>query len=59
VRTRRWKYIRTDQGPGHNVFKELYDLENDPYELDNLAYSSAYAEILDHLAERLEELQSE
>ena len=33
---------------------ELYDLEKDPYELDNLAESQAYAEIVDQLQKRLE-----
>jgi arylsulfatase A-like enzyme len=59
VRTRRWKYIRTDQGPSRKIFEELYDLESDPYELDNLAYSNTRDEILDALAERLLELQAE
>ena len=33
---------------------ELYDLEKDPYELDNLAENQAYAEIVDQLRKRLE-----
>jgi len=33
---------------------ELYDLEKDPYELDNLAESQAYVEIVDQLQKRLE-----
>jgi arylsulfatase A-like enzyme len=36
---------------------ELYDLRRDPYELDNLAYLDAYAEIADAMARRLRRLQ--
>lgn len=39
VRTRRWKYIETrdEIDPSSPVtFRELYDLANDPYELDNI-----------------------
>jgi len=34
VRTRRWKYIHYTELSGMD---ELYDLDRDPYELDNLA----------------------
>jgi hypothetical protein len=37
----------------------LYDLRNDPYELNNLAGKSAYDEIRAELARRLEELRNE
>ena len=33
---------------------ELYDLDKDPYELENLAENQAYAEIVDQLRKRLE-----
>ena len=33
---------------------ELYDLENDPYEVDNLAESQPHAGIVDRLKKRLE-----
>jgi N-acetylglucosamine-6-sulfatase len=32
IRTKRWKYVKYDDG-----FLELYDLRNDPHELDNAA----------------------
>jgi arylsulfatase A-like enzyme len=57
VRTRRWKYIQTSEEK--TTFEELYDLENDPYELFNLAFDSDYAAIRQHLADRLEELKAE
>ena len=33
IRTKRWKYIRYNDLQGMN---ELYDLQNDPYEMNNL-----------------------
>jgi N-acetylglucosamine-6-sulfatase len=54
VRTMEWKY--TEYGTGE---KELYDLVNDPYELQNLAGKSAYKEIQAKLAVRLQELKAE
>lgn len=47
IRTSRYKYIRTGR------FKELYDLEHDPYELDNVAADPAYKTIRADLAKRL------
>lgn len=45
-----WKYISYVGGSS-----ELYDLEADPYELENLAENSAYADIRDSMKSRLEE----
>lgn len=54
VRTERWKYIRyIDQMP---VYKELYDLKNDPHETVNLIDEPKYAKELDKLRERCDEL---
>ena len=59
VRTERWKYIHdplaigatltsgSDGGPGD--VDELYDLENDPWELRNVAYMPEYAAVLPEL----------
>jgi arylsulfatase A-like enzyme len=56
VRTERLKYVRTEAAGG--VREELYDLEADPYELDNLAGDTDHAEVQAALAERLLELQA-
>ena len=54
VRTRRWKYIRYfDQDP---VWEELYDLEQDPHEAQNLRGEPACAEELTRLRLRCDEL---
>ncbi|AJY45912.1 sulfatase-like hydrolase/transferase [Martelella endophytica] len=61
LRTRKWKYSVTDpDGDGWNqsaslryVESHLYDLENDPYELDNLVLSPAHADIRAALSKRL------
>jgi arylsulfatase A-like enzyme len=49
IRTRRWKYTY-DPIDGS---EELYDLENDPWELTNLAGDSRHAEIAGDLRRRL------
>ena len=36
VRTQRWKLIRSVPGDGGTPSEELYDLDRDPYELDNV-----------------------
>ena len=61
IRTHRWKYAVTAPGmsgtaaPGATEYLEshLYDLEVDPYELNNLVGRTAYRELCDQLAERL------
>jgi arylsulfatase A-like enzyme len=57
VRTERWKYVLLEASQG--VTEELYDLEQDPYELQNLAFDSAHAETLDALRVRLAELTAQ
>lgn len=63
LRTRRWKYhvrapgehdFETDQ-PGADRYTEaeLYDLDSDPYELDNLITDRAHRPVVEDLRERL------
>lgn len=49
IRYKQWKLIRY-----HNVLDQLFDLENDPDELTNLADSPHYASLREDLARRLE-----
>ena len=52
LRTSAYKYIETE--PAGEV--ELYDLAQDPYELNNVAHDPAYADVRNALAARLVEL---
>lgn len=54
VRTAEWKYVEYVTGE-----KELYDLRNDPYELQNVAGQPGYAETEKELKARLDELKKE
>ena len=57
VRSRKWKYIRyIDEDP---VYEELYDLERDTEEVENLPDNPAYAGELTRLRNRCDELLSE
>lgn len=50
VRTTRWKYVRyTDVTP---VYEQLFDLENDPHEVNDLAREPAYGDTLAQLRQR-------
>jgi arylsulfatase A-like enzyme len=49
-----WKYVEYSTGE-----VELYDLTNDPFELQNLADEAEYADIQTELASRLQELKQE
>lgn len=53
IRTQRWKYIRYTQLAGAD---ELYDLEADPYEKDNLMNAPDLDEIRSELRAKLEQL---
>jgi len=57
VRTERWKYIRyVETEPPH---EELYDLQNDPQEVNNLVGSNEHAETLNELRARWQALREE
>lgn len=51
VRSRRWTYVRYATGE-----EELYDLQADPYELQNLADDPRFADVLHERRARLAEL---
>lgn len=61
IRTDRWKYIRYPHGDGspdrHRA--ELYDMKNDPHELNNLAQSPDQQARIAELRQRLDELMRE
>ena len=64
VRAKRWKYIKSEPGLFQpSAFEELYDLESDPYELNNLLYTDpsnpAYQQKAIELRIRLEQLKAE
>lgn len=61
VRTERWKYIRYPHGDGSpdRHLAELYDLAGDPQELHNLIADPAYADVVNQLQGRLQELMHE
>jgi arylsulfatase A-like enzyme len=52
VRTERYKYIRYLELPGMD---ELYDLETDPYEMQNLVASRAYEDVREELLQLLDD----
>lgn len=56
VRTDRWKYIRY---PQHTEFEELYDLENDPAEKNNVVFEQRYSEIRAKLSKACDRLIQE
>jgi arylsulfatase A-like enzyme len=54
VRNADWKYVEYSTGE-----KELFDLKNDPYEMQNVAGLAQYAEIQSQMQQRLSELKKE
>lgn len=55
IRTERWKYLRYNQQDP--VFEQLFDLESDPLETNNLVGHGAPPTILDYLRHRWETLR--
>jgi arylsulfatase A-like enzyme len=53
VRTEQWKYIRY---PQHPEFEELYDLQNDSFEKDNLVFDKQYSKIRTELSKICDQL---
>ncbi len=61
MRTARWKYavrapgLRGTEQPGNDEYEEveLYDLREDPWELDNLITSRAHAPVRARMRQRL------
>jgi N-acetylglucosamine-6-sulfatase len=56
VRSEQWKYIRA---PEFDDIPELYDLENDPLEMRNLAEDAAYGDKVAEMAKELGRLLEE
>jgi arylsulfatase A-like enzyme len=57
VRSNKWKYIRYfTQDP---LYEELFDLEADPDETQNMCQNPAYAKDLDRLRLRCDQLLAE
>ena len=55
LRSESFKYVRIQTSSG-GTFEELYDLNVDPYELDNVASAPAYQTTLSDLSDRLDEI---
>lgn len=62
VRTKRWKYSARARGSGWYKYKAvnyyddfLYDLENDPYEKNNLVNNEEYKKVLQEMRQLLSE----
>jgi arylsulfatase A-like enzyme len=52
IRTEQWKYFRYRT---IKATEELYDLENDPNELNNLASNTKYKIILQNMRDKLDQ----
>ncbi len=56
IRTQRWKFIHYFEEPEEF---ELYDIQNDPYEVNNLYTNPAYMDVVAQLKARMIELRRE
>ena len=56
IRTMEWKYIQTydNQDPSKLIFEEIYHLEDDPYEMNNLAGERALSDKLNLFSRKVE-----
>jgi arylsulfatase A-like enzyme len=59
VRTDRYKYIRWINKARNGELDELYDLERDPYEINNLARKPAHRATRERLQRELRQLAAE
>lgn len=57
VRTDKWAYIQYDEDAGSGM--ELFDMDLDPKQYNNLAHNPAYSEVLKQMQERLVEKLAE
>jgi len=57
VRTKKWKYVTYPLDP--SLTGELYDMLNDPEELDNLIGNSQYYDVVGQMKTELEQLKKE
>jgi arylsulfatase A-like enzyme len=53
VRTKKWKYFRY---VNNKTLEELYDLEKDPQEINNLASNKKYQKVIDNLRKKTDAL---
>jgi len=57
VRTKRWKYVTYPLDD--SLTGELYNMLNDPEELDNLIGNSGYSEVVEQMKTELERLKKQ